>query len=69
MPCDPFLGAKCWSNGLLGHQKNINTSLFMYFKNILKKIKFLFYFFFASIYFFVFSNRFDVLISKIIFKK
>jgi hypothetical protein len=66
MPCDPFLGAKCWSNGLLGHQKNINTSLFVYFKNVLKKLNF-YFFSLLHIIFFVFSNRFDELISKIIF--
>jgi hypothetical protein len=38
-------------------------------KIFLKKLNFYFIFFFASNYFFVFSNRFDVLISKIILKK
>jgi len=42
----------------------------LYFKSILKKFKFFLFFYLLQInIFLVFSNHFDVLMSKIIFKK
>jgi hypothetical protein len=46
-----------------------NNCLFLRFKNIFKKILFFLFFFFKLIFFLVFLDYFDVLISKIIFKK
>ena len=44
---------------------NLFAYLFFYFKNILKNL----FIYFKLIYFFMFSNYFDVLMLKIIFLK
>jgi len=43
--------------------------LFLYFKSTFEKNYNFFYFFYFKLIFLVFSDHFDVLISKIIFKK
>jgi hypothetical protein len=45
------------------------SCLFLYFKNVFEKFEFFLFFYFKLIYFLVFSDHFDVLMLKIIFKK
>jgi hypothetical protein len=55
------------------NKKNINTSKPIYlgviWNYVLNSVPWKFYFLFKINYFFIFLNRFDVLILKIIFKK
>jgi hypothetical protein len=55
----------------ISEKKNYGDKcLFLYFKNIFKIFKKIYYYFyFKLIFFLVFSNNFDMLKSKIIFKK